>query len=289
LALAEALLPEAAARSPAWSRDLCPHADHRGHDCTDYHGIWPFILWFGLATPPQRQKEFYGAALGDAVRAGTRRILVSGAADYNLPATAFWACLAAGIVPELNLLDVCPTPLRLSSWFAERAGLPIETVAGDILDHRAPHPYDAIVVHSFLGHFRPDRWNRLIRAWGDQLAPGGRVILVNRLRPEAPETIRFAPAQTEALRSRFLDEARRRAADLPLAPEALAAMIDGFAAYNAVFSLRSSEYLAGLFDEMGFRVATLAIDPADTIGPQTSPGPTLAGGVAYLKLVAIKR
>jgi SAM-dependent methyltransferase len=289
LALAAALLPEAATRSVGWSRELCRHVDHSGRDCGAYHGVWPYILWFGLATPPQRQRRFYGAALGEAVRTGARRILISGAADYNLPATALWACRAAAIDPRLTVLDICETPLRLSSWFAERAGFAVETVVGDIITYRPAQRFDAVVVHSFLGNFVPEARGQLVRSWWDVLMPGGRVILVNRVRPDAPDVIRFSPAQTESLRARVLAEAQQRAASLAFPPDRVAALIDGFAAHNVVFPLRAPESLAALFADNGFHVHTLAVDSADPVGPLVSPGPTLTGGVDYIELVAIKR
>jgi hypothetical protein len=289
LDLATSLIPGAAARSPVWSRDWCRHVDHSGHDCAAYHGIWPYIVWFGLATPPQLQKTFYRDALAELLHAGRRRILLSGAADYNLPATAWWACLMAGSVPDLTLIDICETPLNLSVWFAAQAGLPLETARADTLDYRSAQPYDAILAHSFFGNFGPERWPDLIRAWRDLLAPGGRVVLVNRLRPEATDLIRFTPAQVEDLRWRFLAAAERRTADLPLPLADIAALIDGFAAHNVVFPLRSRDDFIALFEAAGFTIASLAVDAAVASAPSTAAGPTLAGGVAYLKLVAVKR
>jgi hypothetical protein len=288
LALAAALLPEAAARSVGWSRELCRHVDHSGHDCAAYHAVWPYILLFGMATGPQRQREFYRAAVQDAVLDGGTRVLISGAADHNLAATVMWAYAMADAPPEIAVLDVCETPLRLSVWFADQVGARIETIAADILNYRAARPYDIIFAHSFIGLFAPDTWEQLFGSWRDALVPGGRVVMVHRVRRNAPDLIRFSASQAADLHARFLRHANARVDETGVAADVFPALIDKYVAHSAIYPLRSEQDLVALFERVGFRIDSLTLDPIDPQGPGTSPGPTLGGGVEYVKLVAAK-
>jgi hypothetical protein len=290
LTLAETLRSPAGALSLGWSRTLCRNVDQSGHNCAAYHGIWPYVLRFGMAHSPQHQREFYRAAIGEAINSSRgRRILASGAADYSLPATLLWACAQAEVTPDLTVADICETPLRLCAWFGKVAGVPLEIAVADILTYRPARPYDIVAAHSFLGYFAPAARGRLVAAWHDLLVPGGRVVLVHRVRADAPDLIRFSASQGKEFYTRFLEQAVRHADELTVTPEALAALSDGFVAHSVFHPLRSGEELAALFEVNGFSVTSLTIDPIDPAGPSTSPGPILAGGVEYAKLVAIRR
>jgi SAM-dependent methyltransferase len=278
------LLPEACALGLAWSRQLCRYVDHSGHDCAAYHGLWPYLLRFGLATGTPRHAEFYR----DAIRGGGNRVLASGAADYHLPATMMWAYAESGATPDLTVVDICETPLRLCQWFGERVGAPIETVTSDILSFQPERRYDFVAVHSFMGLFPPANWGRLVASWYDSLVPGGRVAMVHRLRPDAPELIRFTADQAKDFRARFLRQALRHAAELPVTPEELAALTDGYTAHSVIYPLRSCDELTALFEGNGFKIDSLAVDPIDPTMPATSPGPTLLGGAEYVRLIAVK-
>lgn len=287
LVAAQALLPEAAGLSLRLSPQLCRHGG--GHYCGGYHGMRPLLLWFGMDTGPSPHKEFFRIAIADAVREGARRVLVSGAADYQLPALVLWACAATGLTPELSVIDLCQTPLRLCTWFGERTGATIETVVGDIAAYRPERPFDLVCVHSFLGYFPPSDWAGLIAGWNRSLAPGGRVILVNRYRPHAPETVGFSAAQADAFQARVLDRARNQGRDIGIDPDQVAAMIADHVEYLVMHALRSVDALTAVFEAGGFRIAALEVDEPDPARAQNSSGPALAGGAEYVKLVAVKR
>lgn len=290
LVRAEELAAQAGRLALTWAPELCRAVDHSGHDCAAYHGIWPFIRLFGMATGPQLAREFYRTAVLDALAAGGgRRVLISGAADHNLAATTMWGYAKADAEPEITLLDICETPLRLSAWFADQVGARIETVAADILAYRTTRPYDLIVAHSFIGLFAPATWSSLFESWRDALVPGGRVVMVHRVRPQAPDLIRFSAEQAAEFKRRFLDHAALRAGETGIAPAVFPTLIDKYIAHSVIYPLRAAQDLADLFGRLGFRVDSMTLDPIDPQGPSTSPGPTLAGGVEYVKLVATKQ
>ncbi len=273
----------------AWAKTLCRHVNESGISCAVYHGLWQDLRRLGLAAGPRRGAQFFLDAFHDAVRAGGRRILVSGAVDYCLPAIVLWAATAAGAKPDLTVIDICETPLRLCAWYGDRIGVEIGTVRSDILDYEPAAPYDIVVAHSLLSEIPPAARGRLIAKWRDCLVPGGRVIGVNRVRPDAPEVLWFTAEQTKEFHELLLREATLHAAELDIAPEELAASTDSYVAYRLVYPLRSREVLSALFEDNGFRVASLTADVPDPRYPGNSQGPTLAGGPVHLKFVAIRQ
>ena len=120
----------------ALSTTLCHVDPQRGGSCAWYHGLWQYLRLFDFVTTPRDHADFYRAALLQRFRAGARRVLISGTADYALPACLLWLYRSAGVPAEMTVLDICRTPLRLCEWFADRIDTSIATVAQDILDDR---------------------------------------------------------------------------------------------------------------------------------------------------------
>lgn len=91
---------------------LC-RADPTRGSCAWYHGFWQYVRLLDFGTTPRDHADFYREALLGPISAGDRRILVSGTADYAMPACILWIGGLAGVKPDLTVLDICPTPLRL--------------------------------------------------------------------------------------------------------------------------------------------------------------------------------
>jgi SAM-dependent methyltransferase len=148
-------------------------------------------------------------ALSDhAGRAGGQaaRVLVSGSADYSMLAHVLHAAREAAVPVVVTVLDQCETPLRLSRWYAERSGFAELTLAcADVLAYRPEAPFDLIVTSSFFGYFGPAQRVALFGSYAQMLAPAGRLVFSNRLRP-GPEdqTVGFTDAQALAFESRVL-------------------------------------------------------------------------------------
>ena len=202
----EDLLAEAATLGVDWSRELCRHVTPSGETCAGYHGTWQFLRLFGIANAVQNDAAFFQEVIGAAVRRGARRILIAGCADFAMPAMALWACRREGVEPDLTVIDVCETPVRLNRWYAERVGAKLTAEAGDVLDYRAARPFDIVCSHFVVGLFAPEARPTLVARWRDLLAPGGLFATATRIAPDAPDLERFSATQAHDFRVNMLRE-----------------------------------------------------------------------------------
>jgi hypothetical protein len=289
-ALPEDPLALSAPLARAWAKTLCRHVNESGVSCAGYHAIWQDLRRLGLipfAAPPAHA-QFFLHAFSDAIRSGHRRVLVSGSADYSMPAVVLWAFAAAGATPEVTVVDICETPLRLCAWYADHIGARIETIASDISAYRPAQPYDVIVTHSFLGEFSPIQRERLVALWHDWLVPGGRVITINRIHTDGPRTMHRTAEQVEPFHARLRREATARIDELGITPAELAALADDYLAHLTFYPLHSRQELMSLFEENGFGIDLFAVD-SDAAGSRWPSGVTVTGKFERAKLVAIRR
>jgi SAM-dependent methyltransferase len=292
-AMSETALPDeplalSAPLARAFAATLC-HVDPRhGGSCAWYHGLWQYLRLFDFVTTPRDHAVFYRAALLEPLRAGARRVLISGTADYALPACLLWLYRSAGVPAEMTVLDICRTPLRLCEWFADRIDAPIATVAQDILEYRPVEAFDVICTHAFLGRFQPAERAALIARWHGLLRPGGRVVTVNRIRPDAPETVRFTGEQSARFVERIRQAAQRAEPPLDLSADTLVAMAQAYVAAKRTVPVRSTDELVALFEAAGFRIEQLAVGAVESRTLRAPAGPTMSGGAQYARIVAVR-
>jgi len=193
-----------------------------GHRCSWYHGAWQYLRLFDMVSSPSWHEDFYRKQLlhllnehahgdqqagqSEAVRpedfetAGNHpRVLITGTADYSMLAYVIeaWrrteAAVAEGLPdPEIDVLDICPTPLLACRWYAKNiAKYPISTHEVDIrnesmvrrlLDDRGS--YHVIATDAFLTRFDHLEAKQVLENWWKLLAPGGQVITTVRLHSE---------------------------------------------------------------------------------------------------------
>jgi hypothetical protein len=270
------------------SAELCGSDLRRGGSCTWSHGLWQYLRLLDLVTTPRDHAAFYHAALLQPLRAGARRLLVSGTADYCLPACLLWISGIAGVKPDIAVVDICPTPLRLCEWYAQREGAAFAMTAVDILDYDATQPFDVIATHSFLGRFSPSERRMLLARWHRLLRPGGRVVTVNRVRPDAPDTVGFTPEQVERFVARVQQAVESAKKPPDLSAETLVAMARDYAAGFRTIPIRSTDEIVRLFEAGGFRIEYLAVGPVASLKAQGPSGPTMSGGAQYAQIVAVR-
>lgn len=264
---------------------LCRPDPASGKSCAWYHGFWQVLRALDLVTTPAHHARFFAAALA-APGKRRPRILISGAIDYSMLAQVLAARGAQGA--EITVLDRCATPLFLNRWYARRAGIRIATVRSDILSFREAAPYDVICTHSFLGQFSPPARRALIEKWREALAPGGRVITVNRVRPQAGSgAAAFTPEQARVLREAVLAKANWLRERLGIARAHLARGLDTYLAQQRPHPVRSAQEIRDLFERGGFAIERLACEPLAT-APGAPSGPTTPGGAVYAQIVARK-
>jgi SAM-dependent methyltransferase len=216
-------------------------------------------------------------------------VLISGTADYALPACLLWLYRSVGVPVEMTVLDLCRTPLRLCEWFARRLDTPIATVAEDILAYQPVEAFDVICTHAFLGRFPSAERAALIARWHGLLRPGGRVVTVNRVRPDAPETVRFTAEQSARFIERIRQAAQRAEPPLDVSADALVEMAQAYVAAKRTVPLRSTDELVGLFEVAGFSIDQLAVGPVESRTLRAPAGPTMSGGAQYARVVAVRR
>ncbi len=207
----------------------------------------------GFDASPVGQADFFREAFAVAARKpGRKRILISGAADYGILAHLLSACRKNAVEVDVTVLDLCPTPLHLNQWFADRMGVPVTTVCADILEYAPEETFDLICSHSFLIQFTPERRNLVVVKWRGLLASGGNIIAVNRVRP-ASGPVLFTP---EAARD-FCEVAARRLAEIPAYStperEEILRTAEVFAKRRITYALSSVE-LAQLFAQNGLKI-----------------------------------
>jgi SAM-dependent methyltransferase len=262
-----------------WARRLCD-------GCAWYHGFWQYLRLLDFVTTPRDHAGFYRAALDEPIAGGARRVLVSGTADYAMPACILWIFAAAGAKADLTALDLCPTPLQLCEWYAERVGMTMSTVRADILAYRSEQPFDVVATHSFLGRFSPEQRRELFARWHRLLRPGGCVVTVNRVRPDASEITRFTPEQAERFTARLHRAVAGLGTPLDVTTDALVAMAREYTRITRSFPVRSADDVAGLFEASGFRIEQLTVGPVGPRATQAPTGPTMSGGAEYARVLA---
>ena len=282
---------ESAPLAHAAARTLCRSDGDAGTGCAWYHGAWQYFRALGIVTAPTVHARGLTEALRALARGGSHsRVLVSGAADYSLLAHVLHAYHCEGARIEPTVVDVCETPCYLSRWYAERLAAGVSTVAADILEHRAESPYDVVCTHGFFGNFDSEGRRLLVERWHALLRPGGRVVTVQRIRPDDDNPfVVFSAEQAAAFRDAVLERATAQAARLDQTPEYLAALAFTYAQRVRSHPVRSADELQRSFEEQGFALERFErVVARQAAGPQIR-GPALPSGAEHLEIVAVRR
>ncbi len=247
------MFAQGAALARRLAPQLCRKGPAQGEDCSWYHGLWQDLRLLGLAATPEQQADFFRNAFARLPR-GPVRVLISGSADYAILDHVLPACSENGLTAKITVADLCETPLYFNRWYAEQAGVQIETIQADIFQHRFETPFDVICSHGFLSQFPPTRRAELLRRWSRSLVPGGKVFLVNRVRP-APSGAETKFSEQQGREFCEALEGKLRANDsIPKADWA------GILARASIYVQRligyalTEEELAGLFEQGGFEI-----------------------------------
>ncbi len=280
-------LRESAPLARRLAPSLCAIDPRTGERCDWQHGLWQTLRLLGLITTPVHHAEFYRGAFA-AVCDGAR-VLVSGTADYAMLAQVIAAFRERRRPPDITVLDICATAAELNRWYAQRAGVAVSVLRSDVLAFSPSAPFDAICTHSFIGQFDPESRRTLVGKWRDWLAPGGRLVTINRVRPgAATERIGFSAEQARTFLANVLEQARPRAGELGLDLVALERDAARYAAHQGAWPLRSLDEMRELFEGAGFAVERL--DTAPVAGAHGGvSGPTTPGNARYAHIVALRK
>jgi SAM-dependent methyltransferase len=265
----DALLALSAPLAAAAAERHCHYDPIMGQSCHWFHAAWQYLRMLDLVSTPHRHRSFFLEALGALARDGGHdRILISGAADYAMLELVLEAYEGSPSEPEIVVVDRCETPLTLNRWFAERRSIAVATETRDILDFESERPFDVICTHSFLVFIPPSRRADLVARWRRLLRPGGKVLTINRVRPDAPaQAAGFSAEQIETFRDKALQAAAGRSDLGEATPEVLASYAERYARHHRPYPVRSWERLRDLFEQGGFTVDSLRASEAGMYWP----------------------
>lgn len=283
-----ALMAASAAAARRLAPALCAGAGDRGEGCAAYHGFYPLLRLLGLAASPSRHADFYARALGRLAPSHGSRVLVCAAADYAMMAHVVAAYRGAGVEPEIDVVDLCETPLRLCAAYARLVGARGDLYAADVRawDGRG---YDVLCTHSLLVKFGPEERAAVVARWRSFLRPGGAVVSTVRIDPElSAATTAFAPGRDEAFADLVVGEARRQGWDGASA-EDLATEARRYAAGIASHPVASRQELVELFERRGFEMAQLEIVRLPGRIGAASSGAGTSRAATYAEFVAVRR
>lgn len=285
--LAEPLI-ESASLARTVASHQCRTDPATGENCACYHGLWPTLRALGIGTSPVVHAQMMLTALGALARERRHpRVLISGCADASLLAHVVWAYTREDAPLDCMVIDLCDTPLHLCRWYAERIAVAIEPCAINILGFDTEQRFDVICAHTFLGYFDDDDRRRFVARWRALLRPGGRLILVQRLRPEYPHAIaRFTQAQAQSFTQWVGHAARQRRTELDIDPDSLVEAVRIYAERHQHYPIRSRSDLHDLFTEAGFEFDHFDVKPTETPSTSELSGPTVLGNAAFAHIVA---
>ena len=284
----EATLIAACAEARRIAPDLCETDPDTGESCAWYHGFWPYLHALNVTTRPDHHGAFYTETIGALARAGSRRVLISGSADFNMLQRVFTAFDDADTTPEVVFLDRCPTAVALAQWYAARVGRTVDARVSNILDF-ADGPFDIVCTHSFMGYFTDTQRRQLARKWASLLRPGGKVVTINRVRPGMTEELGFTAEQAKRFAETVRQAALARTPPLDIGADALA---EAAALYAANFRIRPISALSVLehfFADNGFDIERMDGRVVAGYEGKRAAGPTTPDGANYIHMIATRR
>jgi SAM-dependent methyltransferase len=207
-----------------------------------------------------------------------------------MPAHVLWAYRAEDAALELEVIDLCETPIALTHWYAARTGARVTGQVSDIVAFETARPYDVVMTNSFLGYFDLPARTRLFDRWARLLRPGGKLVMTNRIRPGVGyEPVGFTADQARVFRDTVRREAERCRERFGFDPEEVARCADAYSARFRSVPVRSVTEVIELLREHRFSVDRC--DSAAAVGRLEGgavSGPTTAEAVDYVRVVATR-
>lgn len=170
-------LQESASLAEQWAKE-CSSTFLGGGSCNWYHGAWQYLrLLDSVASPDWHQQFYKDTLIGILNHNPNSNILISGVADYGMLNHVFNSAKAVQANPDITVLDMCETPLRLCQWYAKRHNFTIHTTCDNITTTKLRQSYfDIIVSDEFLTVVSKSNKQDVVSKWGELLKSGGKVV-----------------------------------------------------------------------------------------------------------------
>lgn len=226
-------------------------ATGRNSGCAGYHAVRPFLYASGLKTSFDVYDEMFQGAVQQWSRASPEpKVLVSGAADFLVPAVVTQSLRKLGRDPHITIVDRCRTPLVMCEDVGRRLGIRWVTCRDDVAAHRPRVAYELIVSDRLLGFIAPWRRSTVIRAWRKLLTDGGHLITTISVHPTEEGSARDDDALLTAVRNRFDED---YSSLLPGTDRAdLLRMIENYNDQRRGHRIASADEVLPLFGQCGF-------------------------------------
>ena len=165
---------------------LCTHNHIDDEECNWYHGTWQYLRLLDMVSTPSWHHDFYTKQLHEALSltsASAPKALITGTADYSVLAYLINSSKQIGIDCEINVLDLCATPLFACKWYAKKSNVSINTYEQNIFEFSELHEksMDIVVTDAFLTRFTANETQNILDVWSRVLKPGGRLITTVRM------------------------------------------------------------------------------------------------------------
>jgi hypothetical protein len=214
---------------PALAAEAYALAPHFCSSCLDYHALWPYrriTLKHHEAVGGHSPVE---SAIAELIAAGSKRVMIAGAADTGVLATL--ARATRGKAVWLCVVDICGTPLELCRRFARHWSLPLETTRADLLKLGMVSAVDIVYANSIVQFVPPERRLDLFLRIARALSPGGHFVQTFTVGRRMTHAERHE--YTEVYCQGMLDELVRRGVTIPDAYDVFRRRLIAFAREGA--------------------------------------------------------
>ena len=279
------LLLESAPLMWEWSRGACGHKQSGGGmeewgqqqaaekfsrplDCSWYHGAWQYLRLLNMvAVPPWY--EFYHSALRKVlVERPHARVLIAACADYGMLSTLHDAIDSCDASPNIEIYDICKTPLQSCEWYARRHGFTVHCVCDNLLTSASlpRHSFDLVVTDEFLTVIKGSDKPIITRRWEELLSPDGTLVTTAMIGRETTPQLRQGYAERA---KRLIEESPRLSAVLGLSVRELSERTDRFADLHTRHMMSGEGELKNLFSDFKLSFAPTGT-PGECVNPTDS-------------------
>ncbi len=284
-------LAESANRAYQLANQHCAHNEELGHNCSWYHGSWMFFRALGLVSDPSVHQQFFIDAFNSLVNEGNfSRILVSGAVDFSMLETVLQAYKDQNEIADITAVDICQTPLELTHHYARQQNINIQTITSNILDYFTEKKFDVICTHAFMGNFDQSSRQSLINRWASLLRVGGKVITIQRIRPDFTKKKAYFSTNQATV---FIDEVYLRAVAkesmFELNPKKIQQLAATYTKRFYSYPVTSDAELKTMFLKAGFKFDKFKIKQQGKQSDKNLSGPTVPDSAEYLYIIAEKK
>jgi ubiquinone/menaquinone biosynthesis C-methylase UbiE len=230
-----------------------------------------------MVSTPTWHHAFYSYQLSKALSlCSMPKALITGTADYSVLAYLINSLKQLGKDCEINVLDLCATPLFACKWYAKKNNFNINTYEQNIFEFSALHEnsMDIVVTDAFLTRFAYNETQKILNLWSHVLKHRGRVITTVRLHAKTP----LARSEEEAIRDfkeRAIQRFERWIPYLNITIDQIGEMSEDYARRMVSNKLGSEEEILDLIQASGFKI----------LNHETSDVPGELYPTIYLRLV----